>query len=68
MIGGSVDVVVVIVDVMSFDVGREDEEEAEEDGSSGTMLNRVGPERLISSKIFNSVPPSSFGSRVMLDG
>jgi hypothetical protein len=68
LIGGSVDVVVVIVDVISFDVGREDEEEAEDDGSRGFMLNRVGPERLISSKIFNSVPPVSLGSRVILDG
>lgn len=68
MIGGSVDVVVVIVDVTTFDDGREDEEEAEEDGSRGMILNRVGLERLISSKIFNSVPPSPFGSRVMLDG
>jgi hypothetical protein len=68
LIGGSVDVVVVTADITDFEVGREDEEEAEEDGSRGMMLNRVGPGRLISSEIFNSVPPSSFGSRVMLDG
>jgi hypothetical protein len=69
LIGGSVDVVVVIVDVTTFDVGREDEEEeAEEDEPRGMILNRVGPERLISRTIFNSVLPFSFGSREMLDG
>lgn len=67
MIGGRVDVVVVVADATTFDVGR-DEEEAEDDGPKGIMSNRVGPGRLISSTILNSVPPSSFGFRLMPDG